>query len=280
MPSSSFKIVIIGAGTGGMCLAHGLRRAGFEVAVHERDRTRTGGLYGYRVGISPNGARALKACLDPELFDTFVATTGGDYEYLTMFTERFVELIAIHYDDLPRLGDAPEDQDYNVSRTTLRQVLFTGMEDVITFDRVFTGYEQHPDGRVTAFFADGSSDTGDLLVGADGASSRVRAQYLPHATHSETGLVAIGGKLPFESPAAAALPDRVRNARTNARLCSGTTTASPVPCSTKNGGAPGWTRCAGDAAIHTAASSVSVPGITVSARSRSRVPLPSSSVRS
>jgi 2-polyprenyl-6-methoxyphenol hydroxylase-like FAD-dependent oxidoreductase len=211
MPSSSFKIVIIGAGTGGMCLAHGLRRAGFEVAVHERDRTRTGGLYGYRVGISPNGARALKACLDPELFDTFVATTGGDYEYLTMFTERFAELIAIHYDDLPRLGDAPEDQDYNVSRTTLRQVLFTGMEDVITFDRVFTGYEQHPDGRVTAFFADGSSDTGDLLVGADGASSRVRAQYLPHATHSETGLVAIGGKLPFESPAAAALPDRVRS---------------------------------------------------------------------
>jgi 2-polyprenyl-6-methoxyphenol hydroxylase-like FAD-dependent oxidoreductase len=208
---STSKIVIIGAGTGGMCLAHGLRRAGFEVAVHERDRTRTGGLHGYRVGISPNGARALKACLDEDLFATFVATTGRDYEHLTMYTERFAELLAMGFDDLPRRGDAPEDQDYNVSRTTLRQVLFTGMEDVITFDRVFTGYEQHADGTVTAFFADGSSDRGDLLVGADGASSRVRAQYLPHATHSETGLVGLGGKLPYATPQAAALPERVRS---------------------------------------------------------------------
>jgi 2-polyprenyl-6-methoxyphenol hydroxylase-like FAD-dependent oxidoreductase len=209
MPTS--RIVIIGAGTGGMCLAHGLRRAGFEVAVHERDRTRTGGLHGYRVGISPNGARALKACLDEDLFATFVATTGRAYEHLTMYTERFAELVGMRFDDLPRRGDAPEDRDHNVSRTTLRQVLFTGMEDVITFDRVFTRYEQHADGTVTAFFADGSSDRGDLLVGADGASSRVRAQYLPGASHAETGLVAIGGKLPHDSPQAAALPERVRS---------------------------------------------------------------------
>ncbi|MCD2193175.1 FAD-dependent monooxygenase [Actinomycetospora endophytica] len=207
---STFKILIIGAGTGGMCLAHGLRRAGFEVAVHERDRTRTGGLHGYRVGISPNGARALRACLDDELFGTFVATTGRAYVHLTMYTEHFSELVGMCFDDLPH-GEAAEDQDYNVSRTTLRQVLFTGMEDVITFDRVFTGYEQHEDGTVTAFFADGSSDRGDLLVGADGANSRVRAQYLPHATHSETGLVAIGGKLPFDAVQAAALPERVRS---------------------------------------------------------------------
>ena len=208
---SRSKVLIIGAGTGGMCLAHGLRRAGFEVAVHERDRTRTGGLHGYRVGISPNGARALKACLDPDLFATFVATTGRGYEHLTMYTERFSELIGMRFAELPGQEGAPEDRDHNVSRTTLRQVLFTGMEDVITFDRVFTGYEQHDDGTVTAFFADGSTDRGDLLVGADGANSRVRTQYLPHATHSETGLVAIGGKLPLDTPEAAALPERARS---------------------------------------------------------------------
>ena len=32
-------IVIIGAGTGGFCLAHGLRSAGIGVRVFERDRT-------------------------------------------------------------------------------------------------------------------------------------------------------------------------------------------------------------------------------------------------
>lgn len=205
------KVIIIGAGTGGMCLAHGLRRAGIDVAVHERDRTRTSGLHGYRVGISPNGARGLKACLDPELFATFVATTAAPYDTLAMLTERYRTLVSIGYDELPHTGDRPEDGEHNVSRMTLRQVLFTGMEDVITFDRRFTHYTQHADGRVTAHFDDGSSDTGDLLVGADGASSRVRRQYLPHATHTETGLVAIGGKTLLTDRSEALLPETVRN---------------------------------------------------------------------
>jgi 2-polyprenyl-6-methoxyphenol hydroxylase-like FAD-dependent oxidoreductase len=212
----SLKVIIVGAGTGGMCLAHGLRRAGIEVAVHERDRTRTTGLHGYRVGISPNGARALEACLDPELFATFVATTAGPYDTLAMFTERYRTLLTMSFDDLPHTGGgaedrAPEDREHNVSRMTLRQVLFTGMEDVIAFDRRFTHYEQHPDGRVTAFFDDGSSDTGDLLVGADGAGSRVRRQYLPHATHTETGLVGIGGKTLLTGRTEELLPEAVRH---------------------------------------------------------------------
>jgi 2-polyprenyl-6-methoxyphenol hydroxylase-like FAD-dependent oxidoreductase len=205
------KVIVIGGGTGGMCLAHGLRRAGIEVAVHERDRTRTSGLHGYRVGISPNGARALKACLDPELFATFVATTAAPYDSLAMLTERYRTLTRINMAELPHTGDRPEDREHNVSRMTLRQVLFTGMEDVVTFDRRFTHYEQHADGRVTAHFDDGGSDTGDLLVGADGASSRVRAQYLPHATHTGTGLVAIGGKTLLTGRSEALLPDVVRN---------------------------------------------------------------------
>jgi 2-polyprenyl-6-methoxyphenol hydroxylase-like FAD-dependent oxidoreductase len=205
------KVIIIGAGTGGMCLAHGLHRAGIDVAVHERDRTRTSGLHGYRVGISPNGARALKACLSPELFATFVATTAAPYDTLAMLTERYRTLVRISMDDLPHSGDGPEDREHNVSRMTLRQVLFTGMEDVITFDRCFSHYEQADEGRVTAHFEDGTSDTGDLLVGADGASSRVRHQYLPHATHSETGLVAIGGKTLLTARSEALLPDVVRH---------------------------------------------------------------------
>ena len=170
------------------------------------------GLHGYRVGISPNGARALKACLDPELFATFVATTAAPYDTLAMLTERYRTLITMTFDDFPHTSGEPEDREHNVSRMTLRQVLFTGMEDVITFDRRFTHYTQHPDGRVTAHFDDGSSDTGDLLVGADGAGSPVRRQYLPHATHTETGLVGIGGKTLLTERTEALLPEAVRTA--------------------------------------------------------------------
>jgi 2-polyprenyl-6-methoxyphenol hydroxylase-like FAD-dependent oxidoreductase len=204
MPSP--RVVVIGAGTGGMCLAHGLRRAGIDVTVYERDRTRTGGLNGYRVGISPNGARALKACLPPDLFDTFVATTAAPYRYLTMYTERFRELVSLPYAEFPGSGDRPEDRDHNVSRMTLRQVLLTGMDDVVVFDKTFTHYDQNADGTVTAHFADGDAVTADLLVGADGAGSRVRRQYLPHAGHTETGLVAIGGKVALTPENADLLP--------------------------------------------------------------------------
>src|SRR5689334_4028624 len=81
-------VIIIGAGFGGMCLAHGLKRAGISVAVYERDRTRADGLHGYRVGIDPDGNRALKACLPPDLFDTFVATCARAPRYFNVYSER------------------------------------------------------------------------------------------------------------------------------------------------------------------------------------------------
>ena len=62
--------------------------------------------------------------------------------------------------------------------------------------------EDGPEAGVTVRFEDGSSATGDVLVGADGANSRVRAQLLPHAQRIETGILAVSGKL--------SLNDRVR----------------------------------------------------------------------
>ena len=37
MSQSSLRVLVIGAGLGGLCLAQGLRKAGVEVAVYERD---------------------------------------------------------------------------------------------------------------------------------------------------------------------------------------------------------------------------------------------------
>ena len=50
------------------------------------------------------------------------------------------------------------------------------------------------DGRVTAYFSDGTSATADVLIGADGANSRVRQQLLPDAERIDTGILAIAGK--------------------------------------------------------------------------------------
>lgn len=198
-------VIIIGAGTGGLCLAQRLHGAGVKVSVFERDRTRTDGLFGYRVGISPDGSRALRDCLPRELFETFKATTAITPQYTNFVTERLGELFVA---DMPPPKD-PDASERSVSRMTLRQVLLTGLEDVVQFDKKFTHYSQNPDGTVTAFFADGTSATGDLLVGADGTSSKVRAQYLPDARLVETDLFGITGKLPLTDSVRALLPPKM-----------------------------------------------------------------------
>lgn len=198
------KVLVIGGGTGGLALAHGLLRAGIEVAVFERDALRTDGLHGYRVGIDPDGSRALHALLPTELYDTFVATRARDPKYFNMLTEDLKEVLSM---ELPPVTD-PIASEKSISRMTMRQVLLTGLDDVVRYGKEFTRFEQRGD-EVTAYFADGTTATGDLLVAADGAGSRVRRQYLPQAKMEETGIIAIAGKLPITAESTALVPPKV-----------------------------------------------------------------------
>ncbi|WP_406046943.1 FAD-dependent oxidoreductase [Kribbella sp. NBC_00889] len=198
------KVLVIGGGTGGLALAHGLQRAGIGVTVFERDALRTDGLHGYRVGIDPDGSRALHALLPADLYDTFVATKARDPKYFNMLTEDLKEVLSF---DLPE-STGPVESEKSISRMTLRQVLLTGLDDVVEFGKEFTRFEQHGD-QVTAYFADGAQATGDLLVAADGSGSRVRRQYLPQAKTEETGIIAIAGKLPITAESAKLVPPKV-----------------------------------------------------------------------
>src|SRR3954469_6024660 len=182
------KVLVIGGGTGGLALAHGLKRAGIGVTVFERDVLRTDGLHGYRVGIDPDGSRALKALLPGELYDTFVATKARDPKYFNMLTEDLKEVLSM---EIPPSTD-PVESEKSISRMTLRQVLLTGLDDVVEFGKEFTRFEQHAD-SATASLADGPEAAGGLLVAADGSGSRVRRQYLPQAKTEETGIIAIAG---------------------------------------------------------------------------------------
>lgn len=200
---------------GGLCLAHGLRRAGVSVAVYERTRTRTGWLQGYRIHISPQGAAALHACLPPAQWDAFTATAGKPSAGFAFLTEQLRDLLFLPRELTAGQQAGPEGSHHSVSRITLRHVLLDGLDDAVYPGKEFTRYEQAPDGRVTAFFADGTSATGDVLVGADGANSRVRQQYLPDAHRIDTGVVAVAGKLPLTQTTRAWLPERLSGSVNN-----------------------------------------------------------------
>jgi 2-polyprenyl-6-methoxyphenol hydroxylase-like FAD-dependent oxidoreductase len=205
MSFTPLHVVIIGGGIGGLCLAQGLKVAGVSVSVYERNSSDTW-LEGYRIHINPVGSRALHACLSPVLWEAFIATAGQPPAGLGFFTEQFQEMVVIADAFLSNRIGNPIDANYPVNRLALRHLLLTGLEDVVHFEKTFEHYERTREGKVMAYFADGTSVTGDVLVAADGANSRVRQQYLPQASRREIGAAAIGGKFPLTDQTRAWLP--------------------------------------------------------------------------
>ena len=195
---SALQVIIIGAGTGGLCLAHGLLGAGIEVRVFERDRTPVDRLQGYRLTISATGNRALQSCLPQANFERFVAASAKPNTAVNFLDHRLHPLLNI---PIPPADPAAPESVRPVSRITLRQILLDGLADVMSFDRTFVSFEEAPGGGITARFADGSRASGDVLIGADGAGSRVRGQLLPHAQRIDTGIVAVSGRFALDEAA-------------------------------------------------------------------------------
>ena len=192
MAETSLSVVIIGGGIGGLCLAQGLKNSGIQVAVYERERTSSERLQGYRIHIDEHGNRALAACLSPALFKRYLETSGSGGSGYRISTHQLRQLAFFPAPSSSATDPIPGS--LSVSRITLREILLTGLEDVVHFDKTFTHYEQTPD-TVTAYFEDGTSATGSMLIGADGGNSRVRRQFLPHAQRLDTGVTSIMGKL-------------------------------------------------------------------------------------
>jgi 2-polyprenyl-6-methoxyphenol hydroxylase-like FAD-dependent oxidoreductase len=189
------QAMIIGAGTGGLCLAHGLLGAGIDVRVFERDRTPVDRLQGYRLTISATGNRALQSCLPKANFERFVAASAKPNTAVNFLDHRLHRLLSI---PIPPADPAAPESVRPVSRITLRQILLDGLADVVSFDQTFVSFEDAPGGRITANFADGSQASGDVLIGADGAGSRVRGQLLPQAQRTDTEIVAVSGRFALD----------------------------------------------------------------------------------
>jgi 2-polyprenyl-6-methoxyphenol hydroxylase-like FAD-dependent oxidoreductase len=190
--SNPLKVLIIGAGTGGLCLAQGLKEDGVAVQVFERDRTPTSQLQGYRLSINETGSRALKDCLPEEVFQRLTENAARPSETVTFFDHRLNRLLSI---DLPHHDRRDIRAERPVNRRTLRQILLEGLDGIVQFDKKFAAFSPASSGAVEARFEDGSTAVGDVIVGADGASSHVRALLLPEAKREDLGILGITGML-------------------------------------------------------------------------------------
>jgi len=203
------RVLVIGGGLGGLCLAHRLQRDGVEVTVYERDESSLCRTQGYRLRISPEGERALRDCVPQRNLRLLAATSALRRESgMTAYDQHLEPQWAPSIED-PR-PDTPEKIDA-VDRVTFRHVLLGGLESVVRYGKRFVRYELGDDDRVTVHFADGSSDVGDVVVAADGTHSRVRAQIRPDSEPHDLGVRTVFARIPMEKAFANGLAEIFRD---------------------------------------------------------------------
>ena len=159
------KIVIVGAGMGGLSAGIALTQAGHEVEIY--DRVSTLRAAGAAISVWSNGIKVLNAL---GLRDE-VAAIGGQMDRMGYCDSNGKVLTDFSLIPLmERVGQRP----YPISRTALQTLLLdTFGRDRVHLGRKCIGVEQDTE-RARVLFDHGDSVEADLVIGADGARSVVR----------------------------------------------------------------------------------------------------------
>src|SRR5438445_1901389 len=191
MMRKELGIAVIGGGIGGLTAALSLRRAGFEVEVYEQAPALTH--IGGGINMGPNAARILIRL--------------GLGEGLLRAGVRPVSTHQRRWDDGRTLQRAPlNPQCYQlygaphvtIHRADLLAVISAGFPaEHIHLGHRLTGLSE-TGAHVEAWFDNGVRIAPDILVGADGIHSAVRASLFGEEARQFAGCVAYRGRVPGE----------------------------------------------------------------------------------
>lgn len=174
-----FRVAVVGAGIGGLTLAHALRWRGIECVVFDRD-TGPGDTAGYRLHLTAAAVRVLSRMLPDDSMRALRECGAG--------AEAFTQFAVLDHRGATRLRlpITHSGEVLMIGRRPLREILARGLERVIHWNTPVHDLHDSPAG--TEF---------DLLVVADGANSRLAGQWIGRPTARHAGVVGIAGRSPL-----------------------------------------------------------------------------------
>jgi 2-polyprenyl-6-methoxyphenol hydroxylase-like FAD-dependent oxidoreductase len=188
---SKLKVLIAGGGIGGITSVLALRARGIECQLFEQ--APAFGQVGAGLQVSSNAARVLlKLGLGAALKKVATYPEGRDYR-------GWDDGERLYYTPLGQRAEAHFGAPYYAAhRADLLDVLLSGLgQHGFRLGSRIERVDQDKAG-VTITLADGSSESGDILIGADGIHSTVRAQLFGKELPRYTGNVAWRGLVPAE----------------------------------------------------------------------------------
>lgn len=184
------KVIIVGAGMGGLTAALAMQQLGYDVEIY--DRAQRLEQAGAAISLWSNGVKVLNRLgLGRE-----IAAIGGRMEGMTYRRSTGELLTDFCFEPLVRrVGQRP----YPVSRADLQQMLLAAVgPERVRLGHTCVGVEED-DQAATAVFEGGHRATGDLVVGADGTHSTIRDHVLGRATRRRyAGYVNWNGLVPAD----------------------------------------------------------------------------------
>jgi salicylate hydroxylase len=194
MAPSPQRILIAGAGIGGLCCALALIQRGFHVTVLEQAQQL--GEVGAGFQVSANGVRCLADLgLASELKE--IATEASGKQVRLWSTGQTWKLFDLGAESVRKYGF----HYYLVYRPDLHGLMerhVRGLQpDAIRLGAKVVGVEQDAEG-VEVELEGGERIRGDILIGADGVHSRVRRALFGASEAQFTGCVAWRGLIPRE----------------------------------------------------------------------------------
>lgn len=165
------QVAIVGGGPGGLTLARLLQLGGAKVTLYERDRSRDARVQGSALDLHEgSGLAALEAA---GLMEEFWANHRSDLDTLRL-TDRWGTIHHVHHRRVSGPGGRPE-----IERGPLRDLLLDSLAPgTVQWDCKLDAAELKGE-QVVLRFADKPACIADVVIGCDGANSRLRSLVTP-----------------------------------------------------------------------------------------------------